>query len=559
MLTHIHVRDFAIVEEIDLALEAGMTVVTGETGAGKSIVIGALGLALGDKAEVQKIRAGCERAEVTLTFDASGVAPVRQWLAEQGLEAEGECLVRRVLTRDGRSRAYINDAPSSLPALRQLGEMLLDIHGQHAHQSLLRQDTQRELLDDFGEHAELLRELGETYRRWRDTRQAADELSKSAAERNSRLDLLRYQQKELDALGLAPSELTELGEEHLRLANVHQLMQVTRRLLDLLYEREDDALITELTSGVSELAQMKRLDARLETPASLLTDALIPLEEAASELRHYVTHLDADPERLTWVEQRLGQIHTLARKYRVSPEELPGLHQNLLRELASWEGSEGELEKLQQQLSELESRYLALAAELRQRRTHAAEMLQQQVSADMQRLGMGGGRFAIAFANLEQFSPTGMERVEFNVSTNPGQPLMPLSKVASGGELSRISLAIQVAAVQSGQIPTLVFDEVDVGIGGRVAEIVGQKLLTLARNRQVLCITHLPQVAALGQQHLQVSKHSEDSDTHIEIRVLSSEERIAELARMSGGVEITTQTVAHAKDLLERAQRLDRA
>jgi DNA repair protein RecN (Recombination protein N) len=555
MLTHIHVRDFAIVERLDLSLEQGMTVLTGETGAGKSILIGALGLALGDKADVQKIRPGRDAAEVTLSLDVSRLSPVQGWLKEQALEADGECVVRRVITRDGRSRAFVNHSPVPLQVLRQLGETLIDIHGQHAHQSLLRADVQRALLDDYAGHGAQVAEVADVFRQWKQVSEQLEDLTRRGHEQEAQQDLLRYQLRELEALGLGEDEIEGLNEEHTRLANVHRLLEGAQRVLALLYEQEDGALVSQLSSAVNEIEHLKHFDGRLEAPASLLRDALIPLQEASTELRHYLNQLDADPERLAWVEQRLSQIHALARKHRVAPEDLPALQARLKGELGAWQSAEAQIAALEASKGELATRYRKLAGELRESRARAAHRLEQSVSSDLERLGMAGGCFSVRFEHLDHFSANGMERMEFFVSTNPGQPLMPLTRVVSGGELSRISLAVQVASVQSGQVPILVFDEVDVGIGGRVAEIVGQKLLTLAQTRQVICITHLPQVAALGQQHLQVSKHARAGSTHAEIRYLSTEDRIAELARMSGGVEITTQTMAHAKALLERAQQ----
>jgi DNA repair protein RecN (Recombination protein N) len=555
MLTHIHVRDFIIVENLELALQPGMTVLTGETGAGKSILIGALGLALGDKADAHTVRAGRDAAEVTLSFEVGALPAVQAWLKEQALEAEGECLVRRLINRDGRSRAFINHSPVPLQVLRQLGEMLIDIHGQHAHQSLLRAQVQRELLDDYAGHRTLGAEVAEVFRQWKETAEQLEDSKHRNQEQQAHQDLLRYQVGELATLKLGEDEVRQLDEEHTRLANAHRLLEGAQHLLDLLYEQEEGALLSQLNGAVSEIEQLKRFDPQLEVPASLLRDAVIPLQEASAGLRHYLNQLDIDPERLSWVEQRLDQIHTLARKHRVTPEELPALKARLQAELDLWQGTEARIAELEAKKTHLDARYRKLAQALRESRVRAAQQLEQKVSGDIERLGMAGGRFAVQFEDLDHFTANGMERVEFCVSTNPGQPLMPLTRVVSGGELSRISLAIQVASVQTGQIPTLVFDEVDVGIGGRVAEIVGHKLLTLAQARQILCITHLPQVAALGQQHLQVSKDTRAGSARAQIHPLSHEERIAELARMSGGVEITTQTMAHAKALLERAQQ----
>jgi DNA repair protein RecN (Recombination protein N) len=336
---------------------------------------------------------------------------------------------------------------------------------------------------------------------------------------------------------------------------MHRLMEGAQRLVDELYEQEGMAVLSRLAHAVSEIGQLEALDARLRGAAVLLREATIPIEEASAELRHYLSQLDADPARLAWVEQRLAQIQGLARKHRLAPEQLLALQEQLRGQLDAWQQDATQLTELRARLAQHEQRYRLLAGQLRELRRQGARQLEEWVSTDIQHLGLSGGRFVVSFQLLERFSPSGLDRIEFSAVTNPGQPLLPLAKVASGGELSRISLALQVASAQTARIPTLMFDEVDVGIGGRVAEIVGQKLLTLALNRQVLCITHLPQVAALGQQHLQVSKRVTGDSTRADIHYLAAEARVAELARMSGGVEITHQTLAHARDLLARGQR----
>jgi len=556
MLSHIHVRNFAIVTQLELDFGAGLTVLTGETGAGKSILLDALGLALGDRAASELIRHGEDRAEISVGFDVAGVPEAKAWLAERELEADGECIIRRTINRSGPSKAYINGQPSPVQALRELGEMLVDLHGQHEHQSLLKRDVQRQLLDDYAGHGELLGRLAGVYRQWKAQREELERLSGAKADREARLELLRFQVGELEALDLGADELAELDREHARLANASRLVEGGQRALQALYEADDASVSSLLGHCMGELEELGRLDADLAPAAQLLGEATIQIREAVSELRHYLDRLDIDPERLAWVEQRLAAIHELARKHRLGPEELPGLLPRLSEELAELEEADIRLERLESEIERLAGQYRELADQLGKGRKQAAAKLAKAVTERMQELGMEGGRFDIALEPQAEgrFSAHGLERVEYIVSANAGQPLKPLSKVASGGELSRIGLAILVITAQNARIPTLVFDEVDVGIGGRVAEIVGLQLRSLGGARQVVCVTHLPQVAALGHHHLQVSKESAKQTTLTRITPLSEQERVDEVARMLGGIEITDQTLSHAREMIERAQ-----
>lgn len=556
MLTHLGIRDFAIIESLDLDLGEGMTVLTGETGAGKSIIVDALMLALGGRAEGGMIRHGATRAEISASFDLGKVARAREWLEEHDLEGAPDCVLRRIITQEGRSKAYINNSSVPLQSLQELGDLLVDIHGQHEHQSLLQRNAQREHLDDYAGHAPMLAELAALHKRWTGSSRELETLLRAQAERETRLTLLRYQVQELDALKLEQDEWPALNAEHARLANVNRLLETGQRSLFALYENEQGSALGLLMQSANELQKLHAYDTRLIKLSELLDGAAIPLQEAVNELRHYLDHLEGDPGRLHKVEQRLADIHDLARKHRVAPGELPDLHRRLAQELADIEGADARLEQLRKEVAAAREAYLVLAEKLSNARADRARELQKQVTARMQQLGMPGGRFEIRLERVteDQYSAHGLERVEFLVSANPGQPLKPLNKVASGGELSRISLAIQVITAQSGRIPTLIFDEVDVGVGGGVAEIVGQQLRALSEQRQVLCVTHLPQVAAQGRHHIQVSKETKKEAVKITLRPLGVEERRDEIARMLGGVKITEQTLAHAGEMLDNAQ-----
>ncbi len=552
MLTHLLVRDLAIVARLELDLRPGMTALTGETGAGKSILVDALALALGDKADTGLIRPDCERAEVSATFDLARTPLARRWLEDGGLDEGGECVVRRLIAAEGRSRAFVNGRPVTLQQLQELGEHLVDIHGQHAHQSLLRPAQQRALLDEFAGEGPAAAELAAVFRRYRDAATRLERLRSAQADRDARLDLLRFQRDELERLDLRPDELGALDQEQRRLRNVGRLQEICAGLLQRLYDGEP-SIQQELGQGVSQLDELSGLDDRLSAARELLDGALIQVQETASELRAYVDGLDLDPRRLEEVENRLSQILDTARKYRVRPEQLTERLTDLRNELADLENADVEVAALEGEAQAAESDYRERARRLTAARTEAAVRLSETVTRSMQTLGMKGGQFAAEIKALDEPGASGLDQISFLVSANPGQPLQPLAKVASGGELSRISLAIQVATAECGQVPSLVFDEVDVGIGGGVAEIVGQLLRTLGRARQVLCVTHLPQVAAQAHHHLQIRKRTDDTRTYAEIRSLSSGERVDEIARMLGGREITKKTLAHAREMIGRA------
>ena len=559
MLTHIHVRNLAIVDAIDVELAGGMTALTGETGAGKSILVDALGLVLGDRADNSVIRHGCERAEISASFEIDRLAGVAEWLCARELDLDGECQLRRIINREGRSRGYINGQPVPMQSLRELGEQLVDIHGQHEHQSLLRSAVQRQLLDAFGGHQPLLTEVATLYAEWKSVQDQLDSVIRDTTERDARLDLLRYQSQELEALGLSAEDIQSIDAEHARQANAGQLLEACQQGLARLDAEDGDSAYSLVSRTLDELSELVRLDSRLEETVRLLGDAAILVQEGTESLRHYAGQLEIDPGRLQWLEDRIGILHDLARKHRCTPEELPVVAGNIRRELDSIEHADQHRETLQTRLGELEQSCQKAARQLSDKRKRAATAFGKQITTAMQTLGMGGGVFRAAVTPRKDSAcgPHGMDNIEFLVSANAGQPVQPLAKVASGGELSRISLSIQVISAGSETIPTLIFDEVDSGIGGGVAEIVGQKLRALGAGRQVLCVTHLPQVAALAHQQMQVSKLSGKDTTHTRIRPLDGTERVDELARMLGGVKITRQTREHAREMMELGQKQD--
>ncbi len=554
MLTQLRIRDFAIVEALELELAAGMTAVTGETGAGKSILVDAIGLLLGDRADSGVIRHGADRADLSAAFDLERLPAARAWLAERDLDRDRECHLRRVVAAgNGRSRNYINGVPQPAQALRELGELLVDIHGQHEHQSLLRREAQRQLLDDYAGHQALAAAVAEQCRTWMRLRQELRQLQQAGSDRDARLDILRHHLRELAALNLAEGEVAELESEQRRLAHASQLLETGQQLLNSLTESDETAIADRLNLSLRELDGLIRLDARLTPVSELLNAALIQLQEASSELRGYVEALDLDPAHLARVEQRLTAAHHLARKHRLAAEELPGLRTRFEAELDTLEHSETRLESLQQAVQDALTGYRASAGQLGEQRMAAAQDLGERISRALVGLGMPGGRFAIALERLDKPTPGGLETVEFQVSANPGQPLRPLSKVVSGGELSRISLAIQVITAHAARIPTLIFDEVDTGIGGGVAEVVGKQLRELGGARQVLCVTHLPQVAAQAHQQFKVEKQTDGERTHTQVLTLDASERVTEIARMLGGLELTANTLAHAREMVAKA------
>jgi len=554
MLTRIAIRNFAIIDTLELELGAGMTALTGETGAGKSILLDALGLVLGDRADAQAVRSGAKRAEISAEFDLTGQQAVRDWLADNELDDEDDCLVRRTVGTDGRSRGYINGRPAPMATLRQLGEQLVDIHGQHEHQSLLHRDAQRALLDHFGGLSGELDAVAQRFDAWVEAHERRQRLVGDPDERAERMDRLRYQVQELESLAVSPDEPDELAAEHRRLANAGELIGAAQRALGALYDDEVSAH-GRLSAAAADIERLRELDDEVASIEEMVSQALIQCDEAASAVRAHIEHTDMDPQRLETVEQRLTAIHDLARKHRVEPRELPDRTDALKSELDELEHADERAAELERELGELERSYRDAAERLNQARLAAAERLGEQVTAAMQDLGMAGGRFEVRVTQRDEPNPNrhGLDEVEFRVTANPGQPPAPLRRVASGGELSRISLAIQMIGSVEAGIPTQIFDEVDAGIGGRVAAVVGDHLRRLGARHQVLCVTHLPQVAASAHHHVQVSKATAADSTTTELRPLDSAERVDEIARMLGGRHITEQSRAHARELLGAA------
>jgi len=555
MLNRINIHDLVIVRTLDLDLVQGMTALTGETGAGKSILIDALGLALGDKADNNMIRSGASKAEISVNFEIAPDSAIAAWLEQHDLASDGECLLRRVLVRDGRSRAYINGTPTPLALLKELGEMLVDIHGQHAHQSLLQPAAQRQLLDEYAGLRKTARNLALLFHTWRSARDEYEALQKAGEDRANRLDYLRFQINELDDLVCTSESLRELEAEHTRLAHAERLLNDSSSVLAVLSEN-DPSLLESLNQAAKTLSELGVLDPKLVEAREMLETAGIQIEEVAGELRHYQERVEIDPERLQQVDRQLGSLHDAARKHRVAPEELSGLLDALRVEVEGLENSDKRLLELERAAQEHEAAYFKAARKLGKARLKAAAVLSDTVSGSMQELGMQGGRFEIRCeTHPDRPAAHGLERVDFLVAANPGQPMAPLAEVASGGELSRISLAVQVATVDCGEVPTLIFDEVDVGIGGAVAEIVGQLLRRLAGQRQVLCVTHLPQVASQAHQQLRVHKLSDGKTTETKIDPLDEKARVDEIARMLGGIDITQKTRHHANEMIQSAQK----
>lgn len=549
MLRRICIRDFAIVDMLELEFDPGFGALTGETGAGKSILVDALSLALGERAEASAVRVGCEKAQVTAEFSVEADSEALRWLRATDCEGDGETiLLRRVLDAGGRSRAYINGTPVTLGQLRELAGLLADIHGQHAHHSLLRADAQRALLDGFGGCIELAGLVGEDFRAWSKAREARIAAEKNVEAHVREREVLEFQAQEVAALAFDSESWRETNLEHARLAHAAALIEGTAAAAEDLAEGEF-AAASRVHAAASRLRALSSYDPGLQEAVDLVEGARIQLEEASHALRQYRAQLDVDPGRLQQAEARIAAVQSAARKYRVSPEELPEL-------LSGWQARLEELAALQdtgvlaQREQGLREAYFARAAQLGQARREIADRLSAAVTRAMQDLAMPGGCLQIAFRPRPEGGLHGLEDVEYLVSGHQGQPLAPLAKVASGGELSRIGLAIQVIAASAAGVPTLVFDEVDVGIGGGVAEVVGRLLKQLGQDRQVLCVTHLPQVAAQADWQWSISKEGREGQVVSRVSALDSRARVEEIARMLGGVNITDTSRRHAEEML---------
>lgn len=557
MLSWLSVRHLAVVEDISLQFKSGMTSLTGETGAGKSMLVDALSLVLGDRADSNMVRHGAERAEIEAAFDLADNQPLSDWLKEQELDDDDQCQLRRTISRDGRSKGYINGRQVPLNQLKQIGELSLDIHGQHAHQSLLRADTQRELIDIVAVNKPLLKKLRQHYRDWQQYQQQLIDLQQQAAQGQARLELLQYQVGEMADFVLSDEKIQDCLQQQQQLANAADLMQSSENALQTIFEQESGAAYDLIGVAVRDLEKLQTIEPRFAAIVETLNSALINLDESASGLRHYLDHSDLDPAQLDEVERELSQLHDLARKHHVDIEQLPAHFQALSAELEQLSSASQNLETLEKQVATQRQACLDICQQIRQRRLACIEDLSEQITASIQQLAMPAGKieFVITPYPDGEFAEHGADQVQLKVTTNPGQPAGDLAKIASGGELARISLAIQVVTAGQRTVPTLIFDEVDVGIGGGVAEIVGQHLRLLAGSQQVICVTHLPQVAAQAHQQLQVSKKLTADNTHIEIQELDRLQRVEEIARMLGGMHLTQTTRLHAEEMLDQAQQ----
>ncbi len=550
MLKFLAIRDFVIVSSLELDFNAGFTVLTGETGAGKSILIDALSLALGARGDANLVRNGCERAEISAEFDITSIPDLQSFLIEQELVGDdGVCLLRRVLDSGGRSRGFINGRSATQQQMREVGEKLLDIHGQHEHQSLVRPEIQRNLLDGYAGVSDTLEKLGELYRDWQKLHQRRASLSENAEAVAAERELLTFQRNELEELNFNLPEWQELQQEHARMSHAASLLETAEFGLDTLSEA-DSACLVQLNTLVTRISDAKQHDAAgLSETLRMLESAQAELQEAVYELRHYHQKIDADPQRLVDQEQRIRSVMDVVRKYRVPAEQLDEVLAGFVARLAEL-GGDDDLAELERQEDAAKQKYLKLAGKLSTVRKNFADKLSHEITEAMQTLAMPGGSFSVGLLPLSEGNAYGLESIEFQVTANPGVPPRNLAKVASGGELSRIGLAVQVATSQIASVPSLIFDEVDSGIGGRVAEIVGELLKTLGNTHQVLCVTHLPQVAAQADHQWQVSKTIDNKVTLSHIAELDHNQRVEEIARMLGGVKITETTRKHAAEML---------
>jgi DNA repair protein RecN (Recombination protein N) len=557
MLSLIRVKNYAVIDEIEVEFGGGLNVMTGETGAGKSILVDALGLALGDRADASAVRQDAERAEISVSFDVPPGHAALAWLAQRGLDDEAACTLRRLLGADGRSRAFINGQPVNLQDLKELGGLLVDIHGQHAHQSLLQTGSQRALLDAAEDIVPLATAVAEQFAMWQSLLEQLENRRASSAQRQSEIELLRFQVAELEALALVEGEPERLRAERDRLANTDRLMSGVSAALDALAESEGASAYSSVILARRELEKLVEVDAALNSPVAALASVEIELREAEVTLQHYRDRIEADPVRLAWLDDRLARIRTLARRHGVIEEALPDTLGALREHLAAFDGGGESLPALEKKTGDARTRFLETARKLSGKRAKHAVVLNRAVSSLLVDLGMPHGEFRVELQEkpAERADATGLERVEFQVKLNPGLPFAALAKVASGGELSRISLAIEVVRSGASPVTAFVFDEVDAGISGRVADIVGRKLRQLSTTRQVLCVTHLPQVASHGNAHYRVLKQTDGKTSRTEVRALTSNERVEELSRMLGGVEVTARTRAHAAEMIDRAGR----
>lgn len=557
MLIQITIQNLVTLHDVSLDFFSGTTVLTGETGTGKSILIDAIELALGQRASEHLVRPGQEKADISLCFDVSRLPAAVEWLKNYDLYQEtAECIIRRTITKDGRSRSYINGMPTTLQPLRELSERLIDIHGQHEHQTLLKSDKQRDMLDDFANHPALTQRVRELSNERRALLQEINTLKKLNSERNARSEFLAFQLQELDALHLQPNEFQTLDLEHKQLAHRDELLKNIHTALNCLTENEENNALNLLNQTLQALETVHHVDPKIATFIENMRSAVIQVRETERDLSHYLETVELDPERLHSIETRLGILFDVARKHKISPDKLDEFQQTLAHELKELSCSDERLQTLTEQLKTAEHHYLTAAEKLSESRKKAIKKLNAEITKTIRELALPSAIFEVQAELVDpaDFSNFGLEKISFQITTNKGQSMQPLAKIASGGELSRISLAIHIATAGEQSIPTLIFDEVDVGISGSTAEIVGKLLRHLGKTHQVFCVTHLPQVAAQGHHHLRVLKSTEGNTTKTHIHPLQSTEKIEEIARMLGGVAITKKTLEHAKEMVETVE-----
>lgn len=554
MLTQLTINNFAIVRHLDIELNKGMSVITGETGAGKSIAIDALGLCLGQRTEISMLRNAEERVDVCASFCLTKHSPASQWLHEQELQDQDNpenCILRRIINTDGRSKAFINSTPVSAAQLKELGQYLIHINGQHASQLLLKNDFQLQTLDNFCSHSSLLNDMHKDYQLWKGLQHQVATFQQKCTENEARKQLLQYQVNELDEFNLQPNEFLELEEDHKRLSNSEQLTSLSQSVLQFLSENETVSADTLLYRATQQLEELCELDSRYNDVQNMLQEALIQVQEATNEMQHLSANIDQDPYLLAEIEQRMGQAIQLARKHHVRPENLVEFHQTLKNELNVLMDFSDSEEALIEQEKMAKDKMLQTATALHQSRQQGAEKLAQQVTAAIKQLAMENAEFSIAFTtDYEKISGNGADNISFMLRSNLGQPSQALAKTASGGELSRIALAIQTLTADKSSIPTLIFDEIDVGISGATANVVGKLLRKLGEKCQVLCVTHLPQVASQGHHHFKVEKFTQDDKTETKMTALSAQERVKAIAQLLGGSKITETTLANAQEML---------
>lgn len=553
MLTQLHVRQFAIVKELHVDFRAGMTAITGETGAGKSIALDALGLCLGARAEAAMVRPGAEKADISAVFDLRGNLPAQSWLREQDLDSDDshECILRRTLGKEGRSKGYINGAPVAVNQLKALGQLLVNIHGQHEHQLLSLPEHQLHLLDQYASHPTLLSEVNQHWQNWQQLRRQARQSHEQREQLNARQQLIHYQVEELREFNLQAGEFEQIEQDHQRLANASTLRDEAAFGINCLYDGEHNNAYSLVQAVIDRLSAQTSVDPTLQPTVDMLNQASVLIDEAVRELRHYQDDIDVDGDSLNQLERRLTTAMQLAKKHQTGAAQIPQLQQELEEELASILQQHANCEGLDEAIEQARQQYQQAAQRLSKSRTQAARQLSKSVSDSMRALNMPAARFDVQInTDTRHASAQGSDQLHFMVSANPGQPLQPLSKVASGGELSRISLAIQVITANQASTPTLMFDEVDVGVSGPTAATVGSLLRRLGETSQVICVTHLPQVAAKAHQQMRVEKIHHKQSTETRMTLVAGDERVTELARLLGGDVISDKTLANAQELL---------